>query len=74
MTTSEALPVVAADRASVPRAGFHPLRVARVDRLCEDAAAVTFDVPDDLRDVFAFDAGQSLAVRRVVDGTEQRRW
>ena len=29
------------------RAAFRPLRVARVDRLTDDAAAVTFDVPAD---------------------------
>jgi ring-1,2-phenylacetyl-CoA epoxidase subunit PaaE len=30
-------------------------------------------VPDELREVFAFDAGQSLTLRRTVDGQEQRR-
>ena len=31
------------------RGGFHALRVADVDRLCDDAVAVTFDVPAELR-------------------------
>lgn len=52
---------------------FHPLRVAAVDRLTEDAAALTFDVPPDLAATFRFDAGQSLTLRRVVDGREHRR-
>ena len=52
---------------------FHQLRVARVDRLCEDAAAVTFDVPDDLAEVFRFSPGQSLTLRRRVDDREERR-
>jgi ring-1,2-phenylacetyl-CoA epoxidase subunit PaaE len=52
---------------------FHTLTVAAVERLCDDAAAVTFDVPGDLRDEYAFAAGQSLALRRVVDGVEERR-
>ncbi|SDI13478.1 1,2-phenylacetyl-CoA epoxidase subunit PaaE [Nonomuraea jiangxiensis] len=52
---------------------FHPLTVAAVDRLCEDAAAITFAVPDELRDVYAFRAGQSLTLRRVIDGREHRR-
>jgi len=52
---------------------FHPLRVARVDRLCDDAAAITFDVPTDLADAFAFEAGQSLTLRRTIDGQEHRR-
>ncbi|MBT0770595.1 phenylacetate-CoA oxygenase/reductase subunit PaaK [Kineosporia sp. J2-2] len=55
------------------RAGFHRLRVRAVDRLCDDATAITFDVPPGLRRVYAFRAGQSLTLRRVVDGVEHRR-
>lgn len=55
------------------RGAFHPLRVARVDRLCDDAAAVTFDVPDDLIEDYRFRAGQSLTLRRQVDDWEERR-
>jgi ring-1,2-phenylacetyl-CoA epoxidase subunit PaaE len=44
--------------------GFHPLTVARVDHLTEDSAAITFAVPDELRDTFAFRPGQSLTVKR----------
>lgn len=49
------------------KAQFHELRVAAVDTLTNDAAAVTFAVPDELRDVFAFAPGQSLTVRRGED-------
>lgn len=52
---------------------FHPLTVAAVERLTDDAVAVTFEVPADLRDTFAFDAGQALTLRKVVDGVEHRR-
>ncbi len=52
---------------------FHRLRVAAVERLCDDAVAVTFDVPSELVEAYAFDAGQSLTVRRWVDGQEHRR-
>ncbi|RCG22772.1 phenylacetate-CoA oxygenase/reductase subunit PaaK [Sphaerisporangium album] len=55
------------------RAGFVALRVARVDRLCEDAAAITFDVPAELADDFAFEPGQSLTLRAMVDGRDERR-
>ncbi|MFC4564916.1 1,2-phenylacetyl-CoA epoxidase subunit PaaE [Nocardiopsis mangrovi] len=55
------------------RAAFHTLTVASVDRLTDDAVAVGFDVPAGLRDAFAFRAGQSLTLRRVVDGREHRR-
>ncbi|MFI6712680.1 1,2-phenylacetyl-CoA epoxidase subunit PaaE [Nonomuraea sp. NPDC050478] len=52
---------------------FHPLTVSAVDRLCEDATAITFAVPDELRAAYAFRAGQSLTLRRVIDGHEHRR-
>lgn len=52
---------------------FHTLTVAAVERLCDDAAAVTFDVPPELHEAFDFRAGQSLTLRRYVDGQEHRR-
>ena len=55
------------------RTTFHPLTVAAVEELTDDAVAVTFAVPEHLRDTFDFRAGQSLTLRRVVDGQEQRR-
>jgi ring-1,2-phenylacetyl-CoA epoxidase subunit PaaE len=58
---------------SRPARGFHPLTVSSVEVLTDDSAAITFDVPDDLREDFSFAAGQSLTLRRVIDGTEHRR-
>ncbi|HEV7210708.1 MAG TPA: 1,2-phenylacetyl-CoA epoxidase subunit PaaE [Blastococcus sp.] len=55
------------------RPQFRPLRVARVDRLTGDAAAVTFEVPAELAADYAFRAGQSLTLRRTDDGSDQRR-
>ncbi|WP_408641000.1 1,2-phenylacetyl-CoA epoxidase subunit PaaE [Streptacidiphilus rugosus] len=55
------------------RTSFHSLRVAAVEPLCEDAAAVTFEVPAELAERYAFRAGQSLTLRRVVDGRDERR-
>ena len=57
----------------MPAAVFHPLRVAGVDQLTDDSAAVTFDVPPHLAGEYAFAAGQSLTLRRVIDGAEHRR-
>jgi ring-1,2-phenylacetyl-CoA epoxidase subunit PaaE len=54
-------------------AAFHALTVADVEELTDDAVAVTFAVPADLSEEFAFVPGQSLTLRRVVDGVEQRR-
>lgn len=55
------------------RTAFQPLVVDRVDRLTDDAVAVRFAVPPHLAEVFAFAPGQSLTVRRIVDGVEHRR-
>ncbi|MFJ1540746.1 1,2-phenylacetyl-CoA epoxidase subunit PaaE [Micromonospora chalcea] len=47
---------------------FHPLPVAAVDRLTDDSVSITFAVPEELRETFAFSAGQHLTVRRPADG------
>ncbi|MFT4082867.1 MAG: phenylacetate-CoA oxygenase/reductase subunit PaaK [Nocardioides sp.] len=60
------------DTAAARRA-FYRLRVAAVESLTEDAVAVTFEVPDELALLFDFAAGQSLTLRRIVDGVEHRR-
>ncbi|WP_326955516.1 1,2-phenylacetyl-CoA epoxidase subunit PaaE [Amycolatopsis sp. NBC_01286] len=52
---------------------FHPLKVAGIARLCDDAVAVTFDVPPSLASDFDFKPGQSLTLRRSVDGRDERR-
>ncbi|MDT9696885.1 1,2-phenylacetyl-CoA epoxidase subunit PaaE [Streptomyces sp. P17] len=52
---------------------FHPLRVAAVQPLCEDAAAVGFEIPPELAEEFAFAPGQSLTLRREIDGRDERR-
>jgi ring-1,2-phenylacetyl-CoA epoxidase subunit PaaE len=62
---------VAAERRT--RGEFHTLTVASVERLCDDAAAVTFDVPEGLGPAYDFEAGQSLTLRRVLDGEDHRR-
>ncbi|MDQ0379778.1 1,2-phenylacetyl-CoA epoxidase subunit PaaE [Amycolatopsis thermophila] len=55
------------------RGDFHTLTVAEVTPLCDDAVAVTFAVPPELSDTYAFRAGQSLTLRRTIDGREERR-
>ena len=47
--------------------------MAEVSPLCDDAVAITFDVPGPLADRYAFRPGQSLTLRRVIDGREERR-
>ncbi|GAB7187950.1 1,2-phenylacetyl-CoA epoxidase subunit PaaE [Kitasatospora sp. Ki12] len=55
------------------RPTFHRLRIDRVERLCEDAVAVTFAVPDELAQDYAFRPGQTLTLRKLVDGADERR-
>jgi ring-1,2-phenylacetyl-CoA epoxidase subunit PaaE len=52
---------------------FHPLRVADIERLTDDAVAVTFDVPPELREEFRFQAGQHVSIRSPVPGDDVRR-
>ncbi|MCQ4209223.1 1,2-phenylacetyl-CoA epoxidase subunit PaaE [Streptomyces longispororuber] len=68
--TQEATPEVAQ---GTPRARFHRLRVTAVDRLTDDSVALTFTVPDELREAYRYAPGQHLALRRTADGAEIRR-
>jgi len=52
---------------------FHSLKVAAVERIAEDAACLTMEIPPALRDAFAFHAGQYVTVRRMIEGREERR-
>ncbi|MBK6853465.1 MAG: phenylacetate-CoA oxygenase/reductase subunit PaaK [Burkholderiales bacterium] len=52
---------------------FHPLRVASVSPDTDESVVVTFDVPSDLRDTFAYRPGQYLTLRADVGGEDLRR-
>ncbi|TQF77869.1 2Fe-2S iron-sulfur cluster binding domain-containing protein [Elioraea sp. Yellowstone] len=52
---------------------FHPLSVAAVERLTDEAVAVTLLPPPELAPLYRFLPGQYLTVRRVIDGEEVRR-
>jgi ring-1,2-phenylacetyl-CoA epoxidase subunit PaaE len=43
-------------------ATLHPLRVAAIDELTDDAVAITFEVPPELADDYAFVHGQHLSI------------
>jgi ring-1,2-phenylacetyl-CoA epoxidase subunit PaaE len=55
------------------RPAFHRLKVARVERLTDDAVAVTFDVPADLAEEYRFQPGQALTLRRADGDRDERR-
>ena len=52
---------------------FHPLEVIAVDRVAEDAVALSLAVPLELRARFEHHAGQYVTVRRSIAGREERR-
>jgi ring-1,2-phenylacetyl-CoA epoxidase subunit PaaE len=55
------------------RPRFHPLRVAEVEQLTDDAVAVTFAIPPELVEDYAFAPGQALTLRRVDGERDERR-
>ncbi len=64
------------DTVSAPtrrRPQFHPLKVAKIERLTDDAVAVTFDVPAELAEDYRFKPGQALTLRRVEGDRDERR-
>ena len=56
---------------STPR--FHPLIVQSATPLTADALQISFAIPPDLRDAFAFKPGQFVTLRAVVNGESVRR-
>ena len=52
---------------------FYSLTVSNIKKLTPNSAAISLRVPESLRDVFSFSAGQYLTVRHPVDGSEIRR-
>ena len=52
---------------------FHALRVAEIVPETNDANSIRFDIPPELRDRFAFRAGQHLTLRATLNGEEVRR-
>src|SRR6478672_1983582 len=52
---------------------FHALRVAEVIAETDDANSIRLEIPPELRDRFAFKAGQHLTLRAMINGEEVRR-
>jgi ring-1,2-phenylacetyl-CoA epoxidase subunit PaaE len=52
---------------------FYPLRVAQIVPETAEASSIRFEVPADLRDTFAFKAGQHLTLKAMIDGEDVRR-
>ena len=52
---------------------FHPLRVREVKPDTDEAVLVSFDVPPELSETFAFKPGQYLTLRQDIAGEDLRR-
>ncbi len=52
---------------------FHPLRITEVRAETDEAVSVTFDVPAELADEFAYLPGQHVTIRAIIDGQDVRR-
>lgn len=52
---------------------FHTLQVKKVQQETDDCVSISFIVPEELKDTFAFRHGQNLTLRKQFNGEEARR-
>ena len=52
---------------------FHPLKVKRVTPEAGDSVAITFAIPPEKKEAFAFEPGQFLTLRAQLNGQDVRR-
>lgn len=52
---------------------FHRLKIRQLRPLTEEATAIAFDVPEDLREAYRFVQGQYLTLKADIGGEELRR-
>ena len=52
---------------------FHSLRISSLEKETRDAVAITFEVPDALREEFRYEPGQHLTLKAGIGGKDVRR-
>ncbi len=52
---------------------FHNLSIQNIKRETKNAISITFNIPENLKETFAFKAGQYITLKTVIDGHEVRR-
>lgn len=52
---------------------FHPLVIKDVRQETEECVSLAFEIPENLKDIFRFNPGQSLTMRTSLNGNEVRR-
>lgn len=52
---------------------FHKLSVKNINRETDKAISISFNIPENLKDTFAFKAGQYITLKTEINGNEVRR-
>lgn len=52
---------------------FHTLSVKQLERPTEESIAISFDVPEQLKETFSYKQGQYLTLKTIIDDEEVRR-
>ena len=52
---------------------FHKLTVKNINKETANAVSVLFDIPENLKSTFKFDAGQYITIKATINGEEIRR-
>ncbi len=54
-------------------AQFHSLNIKSINKVTEKSVAITFDIPENLKGNFVFNAGQYITIKTTINGEEIRR-
>ena len=52
---------------------FHKLAIKSIDRLTDKSISISFNIPENLKDTFKFQAGQYITLKTIIYGNEVRR-
>ena len=54
-------------------AQFHSLTIKSIDKVTDQSVAITFDIPEDLKENFTFKAGQYITLKTEINNEDIRR-
>ena len=54
-------------------ADFHKIKVADIYKETEDTSVITFEIPEELKEIFNFHQGQHLTLKANINGEDVRR-
>ncbi|WP_405574768.1 2Fe-2S iron-sulfur cluster-binding protein [Winogradskyella sp. Asnod2-B02-A] len=52
---------------------FHSLTIKSVDKVTDNSVAITFDIPENIKEKFSFKAGQYITLKTTINGEDIRR-